>query len=492
MRRMRLSLCAFLLIPSLAAAATPPDWVRSGGTSSKFPSETHLVGFAMAPDTSVDAAKNGAAADLATRITVRIENETSSVSAEKNGAGSFAVSALTRATTDVRLSGLSFETFVGDGHAYAFAFVARSEAVAQRKEQRDRAIARARELLASAEKAEKEGHEAAALSACYGVRVAVAEAAEEDSIGRAIQRDQMGSFEGASLIATAEERIRKLLHRPSSTIVEAVATLALQLKQQGITNQARCTVAPLTYGTTPFSSAFGKQLSLGVERALADTAGQGTAKGDLVLKGTYLAEGGAWKVALLVREASTGRAIASAEVALPKAAVSPEIATLPVNFEQALKDQRLLGEGESVSGDLHLEVWTNKGRSNLVFSEKEELTLNFRVNRPAYVRLIYILSDGNKVPLQQAYFVDASKVNMAVEYPDKFEISPPFGVERIYAVAFTQKPEPLPTKHVMVGGQDYEVVNETTEALVHHRGLKKKEAALQIAEATLPVTTTPP
>ena len=50
----------------------------------------------------------------------------------------------------------------------------------------------------------------------------------------------------------------------------------------------------------------------------------------------------------------------------------------------------------------------------------------------------------------------------------------------------------LPTKHVMIGGQDYEIVSESTEALVGHRGLKRKEAGLQISEATLPVTTTPP
>ena len=64
-----------------------------------------------------------------------------------------------------------------------------------------------------------------------------------------------------------------------------------------------------------------------------------------------------------------------------------------------------------------------------------------RVNRPAYVRLVYILANGSKVVLEQAYFIDASKVNQAVEYPDKFEVSAPFGVERLYAVAFTETPD---------------------------------------------------
>jgi hypothetical protein len=81
-------------------------------------------------------------------------------------------------------------------------------------------------------------------------------------------------------------------------------------------------------------------------------------------------------------------------------------------------------------------------------------------------------------------------VNQAVEYPDKFEVSAPFGVERIYAVAFTEKPAPVPVKHQVVDGQEYDLVAESTEGLVKHRGLKKKAAALQTAEATVAVTTT--
>lgn len=53
--------------------------------------------------------------------------------------------------------------------------------------------------------------------------------------------------------------------------------------------------------------------------------------------------------------------------------------------------------------------------------------------------------------LEQSYFLDASKVNRAVAYPDVFVVSSPFGVERLYAVAFTEKPAPLPLATVTLG-----------------------------------------
>ena len=113
-----------------------------------------------------------------------------------------------------------------------------------------------------------------------------------------------------------------------------------------------------------------------------------------------------------------------------------------------------------------------------------------RVNRPAYVRLVYVLAkNGMKVPLTQAYYIDDSKVNLAVEFPDTFEVSPPFGIEHIQGVAFTEKPMPLPTQKVVVDGEDYEIVSDT-QTLVKHRGIKVQKAAAQSAEALVSITTT--
>lgn len=485
--------CALALAcAALPALAAEPDWVKGGGLSPRFPAQVFLTGFSLAegPD-ALEKARRGAATDLATRVTVRIEHEVADSSAEKNGAGSYSISSLTRATTDVRLANLAYETHQEGGKAWALAFQKRAEAATQKRGERDQALSRGKELLAAGEKAEKEKREADALAALYQARVRLQEAIEADAIARAIGGAEGAPVEVAPLFAQADEKVRLLLKKPVSSLDDAVGALALQLGQQGVT-ASRFTVAPLTFGTTPFSSAFGRQVGLLLEQALAaQPAPAGAhAQGDVAVRGTYVQLSGALRLLLVAREAKGGRAVASAETSLPEKAVPPGLMVLPQNYADALKDQRLLAAGEEVSGDLRVELWTNKGRTGLVFARKEEVAINLRVNRPAWVRLVYLLASGQKVMLEQAYYLDASKVNLAVEYPSKFEVSPPFGVEQLHATAFTEKPEPLAVRKVAVEGEEYEVVAEGMEAMVRHRGLKAKKGPAQSAEATLALTTT--
>ena len=80
----------------------------------------------------------------------------------------------------------------------------------------------------------------------------------------------------------------------------------------------------------------------------------------------------------------------------------------------------MLGEEQIIRGDLRIDLWTNKGNRDLVFTQGEEMQLYLRVNQPAWVRLVYILSSGDHVPMEQAYYIDSEKVNFKVEYPDSF------------------------------------------------------------------------
>jgi len=129
---------------ALLVMALTPDWVRHGGVSPRFPTGSHLLGFAVVekPD-QLDQAKQAAAADLASRITVRIENQMSDVNEEKDGKQSYAVATMTKASTDVRLSGLSYETHVADGKTYALAILDRQAAAGEYRTQRNLAIQRA-------------------------------------------------------------------------------------------------------------------------------------------------------------------------------------------------------------------------------------------------------------------------------------------------------------------------------------------------------------
>ena len=162
----------------------------------------------------------------------------------------------------------------------------------------------------------------------------------------------------------------------------------------------------------------------------------------------------------------------------------------PANFEAALKSQKILGEGELLSGDLQLEVWTGRGRRGVVYTESEELSLLYRVNQPAWVRFIYVLQNGEQVPIGDAQYIDASKVNQVITYPERFEIVPPFGVEHIHATAFAKKPDPLVTEQRVIAGESYTVVSDGLRQLTGLRGIKRKRGEA-MSESLVTVTTMP-
>ena len=481
-----------------ALGASEPDWVAKGANPARYPADTHLTGFAMFKGGSdpLGSAKGQAAADLAARITVRIESALRDEQEQKGDKYSQQVGSLTRTSTDVRLTGLTYETYMDGDRAWALAVLPRAAAAADRRRQRDQSIADTKAHLDSAQQAEADKKPSVALKEFYAARVSVAEAASHEQLARAIAAagDPAATQLLTDLKKKATDGATALLGRPAATVREAIETLAQQLRQQGVVPGLRWTVTPLTYGTTTFSSVFGRQVGLDLDRSLATAVeGQEGAPStdlNLVLGGNYIEGKQELRLAVWAREVKSGRAVAGAESAVPRSAVPEELPFVPQNLMQALRDQKILAVGEEVSGDLRVELWTNKGRSNLAFSEKDELKLHLRVNRPAYIRLVYLLAGGQKVPISQSYYLDATKVNLDVEYPDAFEITRPFGVEHVQAVAFTEKPEPLPTVKQKVDGEDYDVV-EDTNALVKHRGFKAKAAKAQTAEAVVEISTTP-
>jgi hypothetical protein len=182
--------------------------------------------------------------------------------------------------------------------------------------------------------------------------------------------------------------------------------------------------------------------------------------------------------------------LAAAESRLALSAVPTDLELKPSNFNRALADQGTLAEGEILSGDLRVELWTDRGKRRLLYTESEQLRIFFRVNQPSWVRLVYVLQNGVQVPIEQGYYVDASKVNFAIEYPESFEVVPPFGVEHIYATAFTEEPPPLVTERAWIDGQPYDVVSGGMKSLVATRGIRRQQRR-EMAESYVSLTTTP-
>ena len=131
-----------------------------------------------------------------------------------------------------------------------------------------------------------------------------------------------------------------------------------------------------------------------------------------------------------------------------------------------------VGSGQS-SDDI--EFWTNKGDSDLTFSEGEELELYVRSPKETYIRLIYELADGSKVLMFDNYHIDHSQINKEIQYPETFECAEPFGNETALLYA-----SDTPFRPLNVEVQDeYQFITEDIQKLNTgtQRGFKKKKGS---------------
>jgi hypothetical protein len=467
--------------PAIEAPREPPRWVAEGVDRERYPADRYLTAFADAEGANAAAsAKLRAQVDIGKQVSIRIKQETSDASIEKDGAYAYELAAMTYAATDVRVSNVQFETYSQGGRVFVLAAVEKSSVAEEQAARRDRAIEELRRCIAAAAETDE-------LRAHLACRAIVPRAYEHDAVVRAFG----GSGATGDLIELAhrlEETIGRLTGHGPRSLEEAADLLAAHLVAQS-NERARIVVAPLTYGTTPFSSQFGRALGVEIERALAEqAAAESGGSAELVVRGTYSERSDGVRIVMTLRNAATGELVGGAGTTLARP--PSDLGLKPQNFQEALQDQRLLAAGEQVSGKLRVEVWTNRGDQNLVFREGEPIKIFLRVNRPAYVRLVYLLANRAKVPIEQAYYIDASKVNLAVEYPATFRVSPPFGAEQLYAVAFTEKPPPLPTVERSFGSETYDVIADA-ETLVRHRGIKRVGDGPETAESIVSLTTTP-
>jgi len=143
-----------------------------------------------------------------------------------------------------------------------------------------------------------------------------------------------------------------------------------------------------------------------------------------------------------------------------------------------------------------VEAWTNQGRNSdhLVFVEGDTVEFYFRVNQPCFLQLTYLLASGERVLLDESFYIGQDKVNMVVRYPGEFEPVAPFGVERLIVTAFEENP-PKPDVHIeRIDGYDYRVFGALDEVYSGTRGLRPKtssgeERDVRVGEARLTMTT---
>jgi tRNA A-37 threonylcarbamoyl transferase component Bud32 len=207
--------------------------------------------------------------------------------------------------------------------------------------------------------------------------------------------------------------------------------------------------------------------------------------------GDYWEEGRQMHFFARLKDRQTGGYITQADAVVSSAEMKKKkIPWKPGNFERVVEDTKKMGKPEPERGDLKLELLTNKGTENLLFTEGDTLRTLVRVNKPCTVRVFYYATDGARYALTGSddRKIDASQVNQLVQI-DIASISAPFGADIVQAFATTGKFESIRTKQVDNGY--YVVENNIESAMIATRGIKKLSSDDALIERKVVVTTIP-
>ena len=171
----------------------------------------------------------------------------------------------------------------------------------------------------------------------------------------------------------------------------------------------------------------------------------------------------------------------------------------PENFQSAMAQQMAFAQQIIDSDQFQLEVWTDRGQDALLYGQGELMKIYLRSNRPCYVRLIYILADGQKTLLLDNLHINAESVNRSLSVNElkdlDFECAAPFGAEMLVAVGRTDQFDPLKT--VEKDGYYFLPVSQPEEVAYLSRdvrGFKRRQrddASIQQTESKLMITTVP-
>jgi len=164
----------------------------------------------------------------------------------------------------------------------------------------------------------------------------------------------------------------------------------------------------------------------------------------------------------------------------------------PDNFNSAFKEKEQFNSSNLVYGDLKIEFWTNKGNNNLIFQENEKVTLFVQSNQPCYIRCIYHLANGQRIPLYKNYYLSEELINQPISLPELI-CAPPFGIEKFQLFASTVKFPLLNTQIKIIDGIEYETLLEELQPFLNEtRGMiRKKTSDVFTAERILVVSTIP-
>lgn len=514
-----------ILLVTLLILGDTPDWVKNYGKSARYPDVLYLTGFGMDKlgkdkdrAKSMQRASESAKGNLIQRVRVSIQSTVGSHVEERGQTISSYFSSATQATSSLEIHGLTVETYYDDGEdiSYAFAYTSREKLSSVYREKATQLRREIRQRLESGKRYEESRQKTKALDeylACYPLFRQLEEAqailtAAGSSMTDAFQELENDVKKDELSIGEVREAAQRLIQRPISGADDLAWYLAYCLSEQLEAKTIAVLVTPFSYQDTkmasPFSRFFKQVLeskvnevakwtpmqqvevqqpqTRNVSREVAQASGA-----QYVLRGTYWEQPNGVKVIATIQRVSDGKTVGSAEVVLDASILQKSGQSLkPENFLKALSDQKQFNKDEVIGGGLSLEVWTNKGSDDLIFTKGEKMQIYVRVNMPCHLRFLYHLADGRRTVLIDDYYIDESKVNQVYPIPEEFECDSPYGAEVLQAFARTGSFEALET--VQMDGYKF-LKEDLGQFLSSTRGMKKVKQGVLQTETRVVMTT---
>ena len=501
-----------------------PDWVVNYGQATEFPADRYLTGFGSAAgidQQSQQVAQDNARADLSRQVVVKISNSISNQQQETETDLVQQFSSVTYSTSSLQVMGLKSEVYLDDHRkhptAYALTYIRRTDLVGLYQREKERVQKEIGQLIRLAE-SNLEQKELALQY--YFQTLPLFEKLTESrtvllSVGASSLLDRQEQDDVLPSKNEISDRIQQLALFEIKHLEDVAGAIQFQFNQQFQAPKAGLLVIPFYYQDTKLCSQFARYLKQTLESKLSQSVpptGQFQARSlsfsrdlaaasgaDYIITGSYWEETERLRVLAQCRELKSGTVVASTSVEFASDLLPAAMPLKPENFQSAMAQQMAFAQQIIDSDQFQLEVWTDRGQDALLYSQGEPMKIYLRSNRPCYVRLIYILADGQKTLLLDNLPINAESVNRTLSVNElkdlDFECAAPFGAEMLVAVGRTDQFDPLKT--VEKDGYYFLPVNQPEEVAYLSRdvrGFKRRQrddASIQQTESKLMITTVP-
>ncbi|MCK5822905.1 MAG: hypothetical protein KAG95_02815 [Bacteroidales bacterium] len=509
---MKKILVSFLLICLSANIlySQEPEWIDYNSRKQKFPQSFYFSGFSWekvkgdkVPNEVFAKLKNQVKTQISEAMQVTVATTTILNTAEIDDKFSQSFKQSSVSFSNVNLVGLKTETYFQKRKktAYVLAYVKKSELSKHYKQNIVKKISQITSNIESAKKYLSDNDKQKALTTLYNCSPIFRDIEQSQTFLVAISKLKAAQvdFEKTNkLKLEVNSEISKIETDKNVSLTDLCYLIASGFKMQ--TNEINQTIrlVPFTYQDTKMGSEFSRRLYKMLEQKLiqisaynistkANLPNNDNQNKNLLITGTYWENEDNLKIITILKDVVTGKTIGSVEKKLPISCLEKNsISFMPENFENAYAKMKAFSKNEVINGGLLIDVWTNKGNENLIYTEAERMKLFVRANKECYLRFIYHMADGSKVLLLDSYYIGTDKINKVIELPYEFECAAPFGVETLQLNAQTKEFAKLNTKKQY----GYDFISDDMEKIIQNvRGFKRVDDKLLNAEKRIIITT---